>query len=366
MLPSFDSMYGNAASRQHAFGWQAEELASIARQHVADLAGALPEEVVFTSGATESINLALKGVAGVVPPEKRHAVTVATEHKAVLEVFDVLESAGWRVERLGVDSRGRVDLGALREALRPQTALVAVMAANNEIGNLMPLREIGALCHEHGVVFFTDATQAVGKIPFDLRTIEADLVAFSAHKLYGPKGVGALIVRKRCPGIRLAPQIHGGRHERGLRSGTLNVPGIVGFGEACRIARGEMDAGARRLAALRDGLEAALCGGIEDLVINGDRDNRLPHSLNVSIPGVDGDALISALPDLAISSGAACASADPAPSHVLRALGREEALIRSSLRFGLGRFTTAEEVDYAARRVAEVAMRLRAARHASA
>jgi len=358
MLPCFTEWYGNAASRHHSFGWQAEELVRQAREEIAGLIGAQAQEIVFSSGATESINLALKGVAAS-SPQPLHLITAVTEHKAVLEVCAVLERHGWRVTRLPVDSGGMVDPADLEQALTSETRLVSIMAANNEIGVLQPVQALAQVCRRRGVVFHTDATQAIGKVPFDLAEIDADLVSFSAHKMYGPKGVGALVVRRRRPRIRLAPLIDGGGHEAGLRSGTLNVPGIVGFGEACRIAREEMAGEARRLAGLRDRLEARLREGIEDLVVNGHQVRRLPHSLNVSIPGLDGDALVAALSDVALSSGAACASADPEPSHVLRALGRPDDLIRSSLRFGLGRFTTDEEVEYAAGRVVEAAQRLR-------
>lgn len=364
MLPCFTEWYGNASSRHHAYGWQAEELVREARQNVAHLLNVAAEEVIFTSGATESVNLAMKGLAALAPPQKRHVLTVATEHKAVLEVCESLQRQGFDLEILPVDERGILDLDLLKKSIRPQTLIVSVMAANNETGVLQPVAEIAAICREHGVVFHTDATQAVGKIPFDCAEVDADLVSCSAHKIYGPKGVGSLIVRKRRPRLRLAPLIEGGGHERGLRSGTLNVPGIVGFGEACRLAREEMPDDARRLAALRDRLEAGLLERVEGILVNGDRARRLPHSLNVSIPDVEGDSLITSLRDLAVSSGAACASADPAPSHVLKAMGRSDDLIRSSLRFGLGRFNTAEEIEFAVERVVETVERLRNGRHA--
>lgn len=357
MLPCFSEWYGNASSK-HFYGWQAEELVAQARQQVAELVGADPAELIFTSGATESINLALKGLAATAPPEKRHIISVATEHKAVLEVMGRLERSGFRVTLLPVDRFGLIDLANLEEALTEDTLLVSVMTANNEIGVLQPIEEIVRLCHERGVLFHTDAAQAIGKIPFDINHNEADLVSFSGHKMYGPKGIGALVVRKRRPRIRLIPQMDGGGHERGLRSGTLNVPAIVGFGEACQICREEMPEESARMKSLRDRLQDGLSQAIENLKVNGHPERRLPHSLNISIPDVEGDALITGLSDLAISSGAACVSSDPEPSHVLRAIGLSDPEIRSSLRMAVGRFTTAEEIDYAIGRVSETVGRL--------
>lgn len=359
MLPFFTESFGNAASRQHRYGWVAQEAVDRARAEVAALIGADAREIVFTSGATEANNLALKGLVEAAPPGRRHIVTVATEHKSVLDVCRRLEARGVRTTVLAVDGLGRVDLDALRQAVSAETLVVSVMAANNEIGVLAPLDRIAAIVHEKGALLHTDAVQAAGKVPFDVAALGIDLASLSAHKLYGPKGVGALYVRRRNPRVSLAPQIDGGGHERGMRSGTLNVPGIVGFGAAARLAAAERDAESARLLALRTRLLDALRARVGDLVVNGPLDARLPGNLNVSFPGVDGESLLVGLSeDVAVSSGAACTSAQP--SHVLTALGRTTDLALASLRFGLGRWTTEADVDFAAERVGALVSRLRA------
>ena len=362
MLPYFTERFGNAASRSHSFGWEAEKAVDRARRQVAALAGATPREIVFTSGATESNNLALKGVMEACRSRGNHLVTMATEHKAVLDPARRLERLGCRLTVLPPEPDGRLSLDCLRAALAPDTVLVSVMAANNEIGVLQPVAEIGALCRERGVFFHCDAAQAFGKIPIHVERDAIDLLSLTAHKLYGPKGIGALYVRQRNPRVPLAAQMDGGGHEAGLRSGTLNVPAIVGFGEACALAGEEMAGEAARLSALRDRLRQKLQAGIEGVAVNGSLDHRLPGNLNVSFAGVEGDALLLTVPDLALSTGSACSSASVEPSHVLRALGVGEERARGALRFGLGRWTTAEEVDYAAGRILEAVARLRALR----
>jgi cysteine desulfurase len=349
MLPYFGVRFGNAASRSHRFGWEAEKAVELARKRIAALAGAAPREIVFTSGATESNNLAIKGV------RPRHIVTVATEHKAVL---DPVKRAAPDATILRPRSDGLIDLDELRDAIRPDTGLVSVMYANNEIGVVQPIREIGAICREKGVLFHCDAAQAFGKIPVNVEADGIDLLSVSAHKIYGPKGVGALYVRRRK--VRLEAQMDGGGHEFGMRSGTLNVPAIVGFGEACAIAAGEMADEGARMAALRDRLRAALERGLDEVTVNGSLEHRLPGNLNMSFRGVDGEALITSLPEVALSTGSACTSANPEPSHVLRALGLSDDRAHSSLRFGIGRFNTEEEIDYVAGRVVESVKRLRA------
>jgi cysteine desulfurase len=349
MLPYFGPKFGNAASRAHSFGWEAEKAVDLARKQIAELAGASPREIVFTSGATESNNLALKGI-----PAHGHLITMSTEHKAVLDPVRRLERDGWSVTVLPPRRDGLLELDLLRNAFRPETVVVSVMWANNEIGVLQPVEQIGALCRERRVLFHCDAAQAFGKIP--VNAASADLISFSAHKIYGPKGVGALYVRKR---LRLQPQMDGGGHEFGMRSGTLNVPAIVGFGEACRLAALEMSEEAARTAILRDRLLARLEAEVERIAVNGSMEHRLPGNLNVSFQGVDAEALLLNMPDVAISTGSACSSASVEPSHVLRALGIGP-LAQSSVRFGLGRFTTAEDVEYAAGRVVESVRKLRA------
>ena len=358
MAPYFTEKFGNAASRQYRLGWDAQEAVEQARREVAQLIGAEPKEIVWTSGATEANNLALKGLADVAAPARTHFVTVATEHKSVLDTCRRLEQRGCRVTVLPVDGTGQIDLDALRAAVSDQTAAVSVMAANNEIGVLAPIAAIAAIAHERGALVHTDVVQAAGKVPFDVNAAGVDLASLTAHKMYGPKGVGALYVRRKNPRVTVAPLFDGGGHERGMRSGTLNVPGIVGFGRAALIARREIHDEADRLLRLRTRLFEGLRGRVSDLVVNGPLDARLPGNLNVSFPGVDGEALlISLCEDIAVSSGAACTAAEP--SHVLKALGHGVDLALASLRFGLGRWTTEEEIDVASRRVAETVTRLR-------
>jgi cysteine desulfurase len=364
MLPYFGERFGNAASRSHSFGWEAEKAVDLARRRIAGLAGATAREIVFTSGATESNNLALKGVMEAYRSRGSHLVTMATEHKAVLDPALHLERQGCRLTVLPPEPDGLLSLDRLRAALEPDTLLVSVMAANNEIGVIQPVREIGAICRERGVLFHSDAAQAFGKIPVDVERDGIDLLSVSAHKLYGPKGVGALYVRRRNPRVQVAAQMDGGGHEAGMRSGTLNVPAIVGFGEACAIAAAEMAGEAARLAILRDRLRGRLEAELDGVVVSGSLERRLPGNLNVSFSGVDGDALLMSMPDLALSTGSACSSATVEPSHVLRALGVGEERARGALRFGLGRWTTAQEVEYAAGRIVEAVGKLRALRPA--
>jgi cysteine desulfurase len=360
MLPYFTGKFGNAASRSHAFGWEAEAAVELAREQVAGLIGAEPREIIFTSGATEGDNLAIKGVVEAYASRGRHMITVVTEHKAVVDTAQHVERMGGEVTWLSVDGEGLIDLTELEAAIRPETVLIAVMYANNEIGVIQPIREISGLARRHGVLFFSDAAQAVGKIPVDVNADGVDLMTVSGHKLYGPKGVGALYVRRRGPRARVAAQMDGGGHERGMRSGTLNVPAIVGFGRACELCGAEMEQEGKRLAVLRDRLETGLLG-IGGAVVNGSRAHRLPHTTNMSFEGVDGQALLAGLgKDVALSSGSACTSASMEPSYVLKALGLDDNLAHSSLRLGLGRWTTDEEVDYAVGRIGETAVMLRA------
>jgi cysteine desulfurase len=359
MLPFFGLNFGNAASRAHSFGWAAEKAVEHARKRVAHLAGAQPREIVFTSGATESNNLALKGAAEA-NPARNHFVTVATEHRAVLDPLRHLERQGSRVTVLAPRPDGLLDLDQLRRAILPETLLVSVMHANNEIGVLQPVAEIGAICRERGVLFHCDAAQAFGKVPIDVNALHIDLMSASAHKLYGPKGVGFLYVRRSAPRFQLAAQMDGGGHENGLRSGTLNVPAIVGFGEACAICSREMPEEAARLAALRDQLLARFTAALDGVTVNGSLAHRLPGNLNLSFAGVDAESLLMALPDVALSTGSACASGTPEPSHVLRALGVSDELAQSSIRIGLGRFNTEVELDHAAHRLIESVKKLRA------
>lgn len=358
MLPYFTESYGNAASKSHAFGWRAEEAVEEARAQVARLIGATAREIVWTSGATESDNLALKGVARFHAARGRHLVTTAIEHKAVLDSAAALSREGFEVTVVPVGPDGVVDPEAIRAALRPDTILVSVMHANNEVGTIQPIEEVGRITRERGVLFHTDAVQSLGRIPFDVEATQADLVSLSAHKMYGPKGVGALYVRRR-PRVRLVAQIDGGGHERGYRSGTLNVPGIVGFGKAAELAREEMPAEAPRILALRERLRKAIQDGLERVTVNGSLSRRLPGNLNVSFAHVEGEALMIAMKDVAVSSGSACTSASLEPSYVLRAMGVPDDQAHASLRFGLGRFNTEEEVDHVARLVVERATRLR-------
>jgi cysteine desulfurase len=358
MLPYFTERFGNASSRNHAYGWAANEAVEAARGQVAALIGAHHKEVVFTSGATESNDLALRGVAAAVGGRGRHIVTVATEHHSVLETCEALEHDGWTVTRLPVGRDGLIDIEGLAAAITGGTVLVSVMLANNEIGVVQPLSAIARLTRARGVVLHTDASQGVGKIPFDVNATGVDLLSLTAHKMYGPKGVGALFVRRR-PSVAIRPVVRGGGQEGGLRSGTLNVPGIVGLGKACEICRLEMAGEGARLAALRDRLLAGLTSRMDGVQVNGSLASRLPHNLNVSVAGVDGAALAVGLDDLAVSSGSACAAATAAPSHVLTALGVEPRLALATVRFGLGRWTTADEIDYAIEKMARVVAQLR-------
>ena len=360
MLPYFLERFGNAASKNHAFGWEAEAAVDSARDQVARLIGASsPREVVFTSGATESDNLAIKGVAEAYREKGNHIVTCVTEHKAVLDCCKVLEKRGFEISYLPVNAAGFVDLQRLRDALTDRTILISIMAANNEIGILQPTKEIGRLAKERGILFHSDATQAVGKIPLNVEDMGIDLLSLTAHKIYGPKGIGALYVRATKPRVKITAQIDGGGHERGMRSGTLNVPGIVGLGKAAELAQQEMGAEAERLIALRERLKAGLFAQIEDVRINGDAVQRLPGNLNLSFAYVEGESLMMALKEIAVSTGSACTSASLEPSYVLKAIGLEDSLAHASIRFGLGRFNTIDEIDYAAQRVSEEVRRLR-------
>jgi cysteine desulfurase len=359
MLPYFTQLFGNAASRSHLYGWQAEEAVGLAREQVAALIGADPKEIVFTSGATESDNLALKGIFEIHSGKGNHMITVATEHHAVLDSCRHIEKSGGEITFLPVDGEGLVDLGVLESSIRPSTILIAVMYANNELGLIQPVQRIAEIARKHRILFFSDATQAIGKIPVKVISDGIDLMAFSAHKIYGPKGVGALYVRRRDPRVRLSPQIDGGGHERGMRSGTLNVPGIVGFGKACELCIQEMDSDTRRLGPLRDKLENSLLE-MEETRVNGSRLHRLPLVSNMSFKQVGSEALMMALSkNIAVSSGSACTSASIEPSHVLKALGLDDALAHSSIRFGLGRYTSAEEIDFTIQEVRAAVSRLR-------
>ncbi|WP_316829780.1 IscS subfamily cysteine desulfurase [Pedobacter aquatilis] len=346
MLPYFTEKFGNAASRNHAFGWVAEEGVDYAREQVAKLIGCTEKEIIFTSGATEADNLAIKGVFEMYKDKGNHIITAVTEHKAVLDTCKHLEKNGARVTYLGVKEDGLIDLAELEAAMTPETILVSIMYGNNEIGVIQPVKEISAIAHKHGALFMTDATQAVGKIPVDVNTDGIDLMAFSAHKMYGPKGVGALYVRRKNPRVKVTSQMDGGGHERGMRSGTLNVPGIVGLGKACELCRLEMESEAKRLSGLRDRLESTL-SKMEESYVNGNVEHRLPHVANISFKYVEGEGLMMAMSDLAVSSGSACTSASLEPSYVLKSLGLSDDLAHSSIRYGLGRFTTEEDIDHA-------------------
>jgi cysteine desulfurase len=361
MRPYFTEIFGNAASRTHQFGWQAQEAVENARKQVADLLGASPKEIIFTSGATESDNLAIKGVAEMYRERGDHIITVVTEHKAVLDSCKALARRGFKVTYLTVGSDGLISPDDVSRAITDKTILVSVMLANNEIGVIQPIAEIGKVCKERGVLFHTDATQAVGKIAFDVNEFNVDLVSITAHKMYGPKGVGALYVRSKHPRVQLVPIIDGGGHERGMRSGTLNVAGIVGLGKACEIAKAEMIDESKRLLALRERLRQGILSQLPEVRVNGSLQHRLPGNLNVSFAGVEGESLLMSLRDIAVSSGAACTSTSIEPSYVLKAIGLSDAQAHSSIRFGLGRFNTQEEVDYAIGLVAEVVSRLREA-----
>jgi cysteine desulfurase len=359
MLPYFTEHFGNAASRNHAFGWKAEEGVEHAREQVAKLVGATPKEIIWTSGATESNNLAIKGVAEMYREKGNHIITEVTEHKAVLDTCKRLEKYGFEVTYLPVAKDGRVDLDELRKAITPKTILITIMYANNEIGVVQPIAEIGKIAKEKGVFFHVDGVQAAGKIPVDVNKDNIDLLSMSGHKLYGPKGVGALYVRRRNPRVQLAAIIDGGGHERGMRSGTLNVPGIVGFGKACELCLEEMPTESVRMRGLRDRLKDGIFSQLDEVFINGSMTHRLPNNLNISFAYVEGESMLMGINDVAVSSGSACTSATLEPSYVLKALGVGEDLAHTSIRFGLGRFNTEEEVDYVTARVVETVRRLR-------
>ncbi len=358
MTPYFLESYGNAASKSHAFGWKAEEAVDYAREQIAKLIGANEKEIIFTSGATESNNLAIKGVFEMYAAKGNHFITVSTEHKAVLDTCKHLEKLGAEITYLPVGGDGLISLNQIAEAIKSNTVLVSVMYGNNELGTIQPIREIGKLCKEHGILFHTDATQAVGKIPVNVLEDHIDLMSFTGHKMYGPKGVGALYVRRKNPRVKVTAQMDGGGHERGMRSGTLNVPGIVGFGKACELARLEMESEGKRLQALRDKLENALLQ-LEESYVNGSVEHRLPHTTNISFKYVEGEGLMMGIKDIAVSSGSACTSASLEPSYVLKNLGLDDELAHSSLRFGLGRFTTEEEIDFTIKCVTEAVNKLR-------
>jgi cysteine desulfurase len=363
MMPYFTGKFGNAASRNHQFGWEAEAAVEIARGQIAKLIGATAKEIIFTSGATESDNLALKGIAEMYRERGNHIITQVTEHKAVLDTCKKLEKMGYRVTYLPVQADGLIDVEDLKRAIvtegRDKTILVSIMYANNEIGVIQPIREIGKICHEKGVLFHTDAVQAVGKIPVDVQADNIDVLSISAHKLYGPKGVGALYVRRRNPRVQITEQINGGGHERGMRSGTLNVPGIVGLGAACEICMNEMEAEAKRETELRDYLRAKLENSLDYVQVNGNMEHHLPGNLNMSFVYVEGESLLMGINDIAVSSGSACTSATLEPSYVLKALGLGDEIAHSSIRFGLGRFNTKAEVDYVANKIIDVVLKLR-------
>lgn len=359
MIPYFTNNFGNAASRNHSFGWQAEEAVDYAREQVAKLIGADPKEIIFTSGATEGDNLAIKGVYEMYASKGNHIITCNIEHKAVLDTCKHIEKEGGEVTYLKVKDNGLIDLAELEAAIKPSTILIAIMYANNEIGTIMPMKEISAIARKHGVLVFSDATQAVGKIPVDVNKDGIDLMAFTAHKMYGPKGVGALYVRRKNPRVKVTAQIDGGGHERGMRSGTLNVPGIVGFGKACEICMNEMEEETARVSKLRDKLQTELMK-VEESYLNGDKDHKLPHVTNISFKYVEGEGLMMGFnKNIALSSGSACTSASLEPSYVLKALGLGDDLAHSSLRFGLGRFTTEEQIDYTIEQVTNTVNKLR-------
>jgi cysteine desulfurase len=359
MKPYFMDVFGNAASRNHSFGWEAEEAVEKARKQIADLIGATAKEIIFTSGATESNNLALKGVAEVYSERGNHIITQVIEHKAVLDPCKRLERDGIRVTYLPVKQDGLIDLDQLRDAITDKTILISIMYANNEIGVVQPMNEIGKIAKEKGVLLHSDAVQAVGKIPVNVTEDGIDLLSLTGHKLYGPKGVGALYVRRRNPRVQLIAQMDGGGHERGMRSGTLNVAGIVGLGAACEIANREMQEESKRMSFLRDKLKDKLMTELDEVVINGSIEHRLPHNLNISFAYVEGESLLMGINDIAVSSGSACTSATLEPSYVLKALGVGDDLAHSSIRFGIGRFNTEEEIDYAGNRVVDVVRKLR-------
>ncbi len=359
MIPYFTEHFGNAASRNHPFGWEAEEAVDYAREQVAKLIGADPKEIIFTSGATEGDNLGLKGVFEMYSSKGNHIITATTEHKAVLDTCKHIEKMGGDVTYLEVNAEGLIDLKELEAAIKPTTIMVAIMYANNEIGTIQPVREISAICRKNGVLFFTDSTQAVGKVPVDVNKDGIDLMAFTGHKMYGPKGVGALYVRRKNPRVKVTAQMDGGGHERSMRSGTLNVPGIVGFGKACELCMQDMEADTMRISLLRDKLEKALLT-LEEAYVNGSREHRLPHVTNISFKYVEGEGLLMGFnKNIALSSGSACTSASLEPSYVLKALGLGDDLAHSSLRFGLGRFTTEEQIDYTIDQISKTVLKLR-------
>jgi cysteine desulfurase len=361
MLPYFTGKFGNAASRNHGFGWEAEQGVEHAREQIAKLIGATAKEIIFTSGATESNNLAIKGIAEMYRERGNHIITQATEHKAVLDTCKRLEKSGYRVTYLPVKADGLIDLEDLKKAMGDQTILVTIMYANNEIGVIQPVEAIGKMCHEKGVIFHTDGVQAVGKIPVNVIADNIDVMSLTGHKIYGPKGVGALYVRRRNPRVQISEQINGGGHERGMRSGTLNVPGIVGFGKACEIAGAEMEAESKRLLAMRERLQKKFEGSLDYVFVNGSMEpgRRLPGNLNMSFVYVEGESLLMGINDIAVSSGSACTSATLEPSYVLKALGLGDDVAHSSIRFGLGRFNTEAEVDYVADKLIDVVQKLR-------
>ncbi len=359
MLPYFTSKFGNAASRNHSFGWEAEQGVETAREQIARLIGATAKEIIFTSGATESNNLAIKGIAEMYKERGNHIITQVTEHKAVLDTCKRLEKYGYRVTYLPVKADGLIDLDDLKRAMDDKTILVSIMFANNEIGVIQPVAEIGKLCHERNVIFHTDAVQAVGKVPVDVNAMNIDVLSLTAHKLYGPKGVGALYVRRRNPRVQISAQLDGGGHERGMRSGTLNVAGIVGLGAACEIAREEMATEAERLKRLRDKLQRKLEGALDYIHVNGTMEHHLPGNLNMSFVYVEGESLLMGINEIAVSSGSACTSATLEPSYVLKALGLGDDVAHSSIRFGLGRFNNEAEVDYVADKLIDIVQKLR-------
>ncbi len=359
MLPYFTSKFGNAASRNHSFGWEAEQGVETAREQIAKLIGATAKEIIFTSGATESNNLAIKGIAEMYKERGNHIITQVTEHKAVLDTCKRLEKYGYRVTYLPVKADGLIDLEDLKRAMDDKTILVSIMFANNEIGVVQPVAEIGKLCHERNVIFHTDAVQAVGKIPVDVHAMNIDVLSLTAHKLYGPKGVGALYVRRRNPRVQISAQLDGGGHERGMRSGTLNVAGIVGLGAACEIAGEEMASETERLLRLRGKLQAKLEAALDYVHVNGSMEHRLPGNLNMSFVYVEGESLLMGISEIAVSSGSACTSATLEPSYVLKALGLGDDVAHSSIRFGLGRFNNEAEVDYVADKLIDIVQKLR-------
>ena len=359
MMPYLTGKFGNAASRNHSFGWEAEEAVETARTQIAKLIGATAKEIIFTSGSTESDNLAIKGIAEMYRERGNHIITQVTEHKAILDTCKRLEKYGYRVTYLPVKADGLIDIDDLKRAIDDKTILVSIMAANNEIGVLQPIREIGKICHEKGVIFHCDAVQIIGKAPFNVIDDNVDVASISGHKIYGPKGVGALYVRRRNPRVQIAAQIDGGGHERGMRSGTLNVPGIVGLGKACEIAQREMDSEAAYLRGLRDHLRARFESALDYVHVNGSWEHRLPGNLNMSFVYVEGESLLMGINDVAVSSGSACTSATLEPSYVLKALGLGDDVAHSSIRFGLGRFNTQAEVDYVADKVIDIVKHLR-------